>query len=241
MLPKLTEQNRKWWILAAMTTAISMIFVDITVLPVVLPTLQRELLISDLELQWILNSYTLVLAVLVLAGGRIGDMWGLKKSFCFGTVTFALGSALCGLSHSGWWMIFSRTLQGVGGAFLLPATQGIIMFHFPPHQRGKAVGLFVSIGSIFLALGPLIGGALTTWASWRFVFWINLPIAAAGLLLTLYTAGRPFFAFSSRVKAPAIELAGEGIVLNSIQSPPPPARSRGFDAEENAKNDRPAV
>jgi len=178
---------RKWWILAAMTTSISMIFVDITVLPVVLPTLQRELSLSDLGLQWVINIYTLVLAVLVLAGGRLSDMWGLRRAFCFGTCCFALSSALCGLSTSGSWMIFSRALQGIGGAFMLPATQGIVIAHFPPHQRGKAIGLFVSFASIFLAVGPLIGGSLTSYLSWHYVFWINLPIAALGLGLTFLT------------------------------------------------------
>ena len=182
----MTEENRKWWILAAMTTAVSMIFVDITVLPVVLPTIQREIQVSDLGLQWIINAYTLALAVFVLAGGKLGDRWGLRKSFCFGSVLFALSSALCGLSNSEEALILNRTLQGLGGAFLLPATQAILISHFPPHQRGKALGLFVSIGSIFLAVGPLIGGSLTTYFSWRYVFWINLPIAALGLLLTLY-------------------------------------------------------
>lgn len=186
-MPLLNDQNRKWWILAAMTASISMIFVDITVLPVVLPTLQRELNISDLGLQWIVNSYTLVLAVLILAGGRLGDIWGLKKTFCFGILTFAFASMLCGLSTSEWGMIFSRALQGIGGAFMMPATQGIIISHVPPHQRGKAMGLFVSIGSIFLALGPLIGGSLTTYLSWHYVFWINLPIAAIGLTMSLLT------------------------------------------------------
>lgn len=179
------EKNRKWWVLGAMATSISMIFVDVTVLPVVLPTLQRELGISDLGLQWVINAYTLILAMFVLAGGRIGDMWGLKKAFCFGLLFFAFASALCGLSTSEWWMIGSRALQGIGGAFLIPAAQGIIFSHFPPHQRGKALGLFVSIGSIFLALGPLIGGSLTTYLSWHYVFWINLPIALIGLWLTL--------------------------------------------------------
>src|ERR1700722_10656550 len=104
----ITEANRKWWILIAMTTTMSMIFVDITVLPVVLPTLQRELSVSDLGLQWILNAYTLVLAVLVLAGGKLGDRWGLKKAFCFGITIFAIASALCGVSHSASWMIVNR-------------------------------------------------------------------------------------------------------------------------------------
>ncbi len=94
---------------------------------------------------------------------------------------------MCGLSQAGWWIIFSRALQGVGGALLLPATQGIIISHFPAHQRGKALGLYVSIGSIFLAVGPLIGGSLTSYLSWRYVFWINLPIATIGLLMALIT------------------------------------------------------
>lgn len=181
------EKNRKWWILTAMTTTISMIFVDITVLPVVLPTLQRELLISDLGLQWVINAYTLVLAVLVLAGGKIGDIIGLKKAFCWGISIFALASASCGLSQAAWWLILSRGLQGVGGALLLPATQGIIISSFPPHQRGKAMGLFVSIGSVFLALGPLIGGALTSYLSWHYVFWINIPIAVLGLSMASFS------------------------------------------------------
>lgn len=190
MVLKLTEETRKWWILAAMTTSVSMIFIDITVLPVVLPTLQREMQISDLGLQWILNAYTLSLAVFVLAGGKLGDRLGLRKTFCFGVLLFALSSAMCGLSNSELELIINRTIQGIGGALLLPATQAILISHFPPHQRGKALGLFVSIGSIFLSLGPLIGGSLTSYLSWRYVFWINLPIAAIGLLLTLYAVPR---------------------------------------------------
>ncbi len=162
-----------------------MIFIDVTVLPVALPTLSRDLHIDQLGLQWVVNAYTLVLAVLVLAGGRLGDMWGLRRTFCLGLALFAFSSALCGLSRSEGWLIFSRALQGVGGALMIPATQGIIMTYFAPHQRGKALGLFVSIGSIFLSLGPLIGGSLTQYFSWHYVFWINLPIAAIGLLLTL--------------------------------------------------------
>jgi EmrB/QacA subfamily drug resistance transporter len=182
----MNEENRKWWILAAMTTTVSMIFVDITVLPVVLPTIQREIQVSDLGLQWIINAYTLALAVFVLAGGKLGDRWGLKRSFCCGSLIFALSSAMCGLSHSETELILYRAMQGIGGALLLPATQAILISNFPPHQRGKALGLFVSIGSIFLAVGPLIGGSLTTYLSWHYVFWINLPIAAIGLLLALY-------------------------------------------------------
>ncbi|MGE5196000.1 MAG: MFS transporter [Anaerolineae bacterium] len=181
----MNEANRKWWVLAAMTTCISMIFIDITVLPVTLPTISRELNASQLALQWIINAYLLTLSSLLLAGGRLGDMLGHRKIFCWGLLVFSLSSALCGLSPSEGWLIGSRAFQGAGGALLLPATNAILFSAFPPSQRGKALGLYVSIGSIFLILGPVIGGFFTEYWSWRYVFWINLPIAGAGLFLAL--------------------------------------------------------
>ncbi len=180
------EKNQKWWVLVAMTTCVAMIFIDISVLPVALPTIQRTLGLSELGLQWIINGYTLALTVFLLAGGRLGDRYGYRKLFCFGIFTFALSSALCGLSQYEWWFVLSRILQGIGGAMLIPTSSAIIFSSFPPHQRGKAMGLYVSIGSIFLALGPFIGGIFTQYYSWRLVFWINLPIALVGYCLTLY-------------------------------------------------------
>lgn len=184
---KLTEKNRKWWILVAMSSTISMIFIDITVLPVALPTIQRLLNFSDLTLQWIVNCYTLTLAILVLAGGRLSDIFGAKKIFCYGVSLFALASAFCGLSNTEFSFIASRVLQGIGGALLIPSTSLIIFSSFPANERGKAFGIFISIGSIFLSLGPFIGGVLTEYVNWRYVFWINLPIAAFGYLLALYS------------------------------------------------------
>lgn len=183
---KLTDHNRKWWILFAMTSAISMIFIDITVLPVALPTIQRQLLFSEIALQWVVNAYTLFLTIFLLAGGRVSDRLGHRRGFCTGLVLFAGASALCGLSFNQWWFISSRCLQGIGGAILIPSSSAIIFNSFPPHQRGKAMGLYVSIGSIFLALGPIIGGVLTQYLTWRLVFWINIPVALFGLFLTYY-------------------------------------------------------
>lgn len=180
------EKNRKWWILLAMTSAISMIFIDITVLPVTLPTIQRTLGLSELGLQWIVNGYILSLSIFLLAGGWIADRYGHRKIFCFGLFVFAGSSVLCSLSYSEWWFVSSRFLQGFGGAILIPSSMTINYNSFPVWQRGKAMGLYVSIGSIFLALGPFIGGVFTQYLTWRLVFWINLPIAIAGLILTLY-------------------------------------------------------
>ena len=184
---KLTEHNRKWWILVAMTSCISMIFIDITVLPITLPTLQRTLDISPLGLQWIVNAYTLALTIFVLAAGRFGDRFGHRKIFCWGLFFFSLGSVLCAVSYFEWWFISARVIQGVGGAMLTPTSAAIIFSTFPASQRGKAIGLYVSIGSVFLALGPFIGGIFSQYLSWRYVFWINIPIALIGFWLTLFS------------------------------------------------------
>lgn len=182
---KVTEHNRKWWILVALTSCISMIFIDISVLPVTLPTLERTLKMSPLGLQWILNAYTLAITVFVMAAGRMGDRFGHRKIFCWGLLGFSIGSALCGFSYSEWWFIAARTIQGIGGALLIPTSSAIMFSTFPPHQRGKAIGLYVSIGSVFLSLGPVIGGLFTEYLSWRYVFWINIPIAIIGFWMTL--------------------------------------------------------
>jgi EmrB/QacA subfamily drug resistance transporter len=168
-----------------MATSISMIFVDVTVLPVALPTIERELGATQLSLQWLINSYLLAFCVFLLAGGRAGDMLGYRKVFCLGMVVFALSSAVCGLSSSIIAINIFRAFQGIGGAFLIPTTTAILFSSFPQKERGRAIGLYVSFASIFLTIGPLLGGFLTEYLSWRYVFWINLPIAAIGLFLTL--------------------------------------------------------
>ncbi len=180
-----TEKNRKWWILASMTCSICMTYIDVSVLPVALPTMQRQLNLTQEGLQWIINGYTLALTVFVLAGGKIADIFGHKKIFCLALGVFSLASLLCALSQSEAFLVSSRILQGIGGAILLPTSSSILLSAFPPEQRGKALGLYVSFGSIFLALGPFIGGSLTEYMSWHMIFLINIPIAIIGLILTL--------------------------------------------------------
>lgn len=182
---QLTELNRKWWILVAMTSCIAMIFIDVTVLPITLPTLERTLNLSQVGLQWIVNAYTLALTIFVLLAGRFGDRFGHRKIFCWGLLLFSLGSILCGVSYYEWWFITSRVIQGIGAAMMTPVSVAIIFAAFPPVQRGKALGLHVSLGSLFLALGPFIGGIFTQYLSWRYVFWLNIPIALIGFWLTL--------------------------------------------------------
>lgn len=177
------QKIKKWHVLIAMITNISMIFIDSTVLPVALPTIQRELGVSELGLQWLINAYLLSLSVFLIAGGRLCDILGRRRVCGFGLAIFSISSVLCAFSHSEAWFVIARAIQGIGGALLLPATSSIILSTFPPHERGRAMGYYLSAGSVFLAMGPLIGGLLTQYVSWRDVFWLNLPVSALSLLL----------------------------------------------------------
>ncbi|MBS3904374.1 MAG: MFS transporter [Simkania sp.] len=176
---------RKWLGLLALMPAIAMVFTDQAILPVALPTIQNHLGATTTELWWCINSYLLVSAVLLLAGGKLGDRIGHRKVFILGMIIFALSSALCGLSFNIHWLIGSRALQGIGAALLTPASAPLIMSLFPQNERGKALGINVSVSSLFLVFAPLIGGYFTEELSWRWIFWVNLPLAVVGSLLVL--------------------------------------------------------
>ena len=179
----LSEKNRKWWGLIALVPALAMIFMDQTILPVALPTMKKFFGASDVALEWTVNSYLLVIAVLVLVCGKIGDRFGHRQVFTGGMILFAAASCLCGMSETISWLIAARVLQGVGAALMFPASTALLMSLFPPAERGKATGINVSISSLFLIMGPLIGGYLSQNYSWRWIFWVNLPIAALGVFL----------------------------------------------------------
>jgi EmrB/QacA subfamily drug resistance transporter len=162
-----------------------MIFLDSTILPVALPTIQDAFRISSSSIRWIINVYFLCNASLVIAGGRIADLFGHRLVFCSGMVLFAIASALGGVSADVTMLLVARGLQGVGAALMGPASMAILIDVFPIHERGKVIGISVSISSVFLALGPFIGGFLTEMFSWRWIFLVNFPIAIIGITLTL--------------------------------------------------------
>ncbi|UGS35458.1 MFS transporter [Capillimicrobium parvum] len=184
----ITDDNRRWWTLAAMCFALFMVMLDNTVVNVALPAIQRDLHMSISGLEWTINAYTLVLAVLLVTGGRLGDLFGRKRMFLFGVVVFALASAMIGFAQSEAWLVGFRAVQGIGAAFMMPGTLSIITHSFPAEERGKAIGTWAGVSALALAIGPVLGGFLVEHVSWQSIFFINLPVAAFAIVLTLIAA-----------------------------------------------------
>jgi EmrB/QacA subfamily drug resistance transporter len=183
---RLNEDNRRWWTLAAMCFALFMIMLDNTVVNVALPSIQEDLGATLSGLEWTVNAYTLTFAVLLVTGGRLGDIFGRRRMFLFGVVVFAVSSAAIGLAPGESWLVAGRAIQGVGAAFMMPATLSIITNAFPPAERGKAIGTWAGVSALALAIGPVVGGALAEYVSWRAIFFLNLPVAVGAVAVTLF-------------------------------------------------------
>ena len=183
-----TDENSRWWTLGAMCFALFMIMLDNTVVNVALPSIQRDLHASLSALEWTINAYTLTFAVLLVTGGRLGDIFGRRRCFIFGVIVFGLASAAIGFAPNDTTLVAFRALQGVGAAFMMPATLSIITQAFPPEQRGMAIGTWAGVSALALAIGPVLGGFLTESVSWRAIFFINPPIAIGAVAVTLFAA-----------------------------------------------------
>jgi EmrB/QacA subfamily drug resistance transporter len=182
----ITDENRKWWTLGAMCFALFMIMLDNTVVNVALPSIQKDLGASISGLEWTINGYTLSFAVLLATGGRLGDIFGRRRMFLFGVVIFALSSATAGLAVNSTDLVASRVVQGVGAALMMPATLSIITDAFPASERGKAMGMWAGVSALALAVGPVVGGALTEHVSWRAIFYLNIPVAIGAVTAALF-------------------------------------------------------
>jgi EmrB/QacA subfamily drug resistance transporter len=173
------------WINATTILGSSMAFVDGTVVNVALPALQSGLGATLSEIQWVVEAYALFLAALLLAGGVLGDLYGRRKIFAAGVVLFCGASAWCGLAPNIPQLILARSLQGIGGALLVPGSLALISANFSQEQRGRAIGTWSGFTAITAAIGPVFGGWLIERGSWRWVFFINLPLGLTVLALTL--------------------------------------------------------
>ncbi len=182
----INDENSRWWTLGAMCFALFMVMLDNTVVNVALPSIQRDLHASLSALEWTVNAYTLTFAVLLVTGGRLGDIFGRRRMFLFGVVVFGAASAVIGFVPSDTLLVAFRAAQGIGAAFMMPATLSIITQAFPPHQRGTAIGTWAGVSALALAIGPVLGGFLTQDVSWRAIFFINPPIAVIAVGVTLF-------------------------------------------------------
>ncbi len=179
-------EEARTWVLAATILGSSMAFIDGTVVNVALPALQASLHGTVVDLQWVVESYGVFLAALILVGGSFGDRFGRRLIFIAGVLIFALASAGCGLASNIHQLIIARGIQGVGAALLVPGSLAIISTSFDEKSRGQAIGIWSGFTAITAAVGPVLGGWLVEYASWRWVFFLNLPIAAAVVAISLW-------------------------------------------------------
>ena len=201
-----------------------MAFIDGTVVNVALPALQSELHASISNVQWVVESFSLFLSALLLTGGALGDLHSRRRVFALGVIVFALASGWCGLAANIGQLILARSLQGIGGALLVPNSLALISVFFPDEERGRAIGTWSGFTSITAALGPVLGGWFVQHASWRWVFYINLPIAAVVILILLIKVPES----GSKIESTRLDYAGAllttlglgGIVYAFLESAP---------------------
>lgn len=201
----------KWLVGITFVLGLVMQILDVTILNVALATLGREFQVSPATLQWVLTAYMISLAVFIPSSGWISDRFGSKRTFLFAVVTFTLASVLCGLAQSIGMLIASRFLQGVGGGMLVPVGQAMLFRAFPPHERAKASAVLSVPITVAPALGPVLGGALVQFASWRWIFFINVPVGALALVFTLLFLREEYSEHPGRFDLPGFALAGAGL------------------------------
>jgi EmrB/QacA subfamily drug resistance transporter len=210
------------WILAAAILGSSMAFIDGTVVNVALPALQSTFKATVIDVQWVVESYGLFLGALILAGGSAGDLFGRRRIFLIGIAMFAVASAACGVAQDIHQLIYARAMQGVGAALLTPGSLAIISASFPEQERGRAIGTWSGFTAMTTALGPVLGGWLIEHASWRWIFFINLPLAVAVIVISLWHVPESRGFSAKRLDFPGallVTVGLGGLVFGLVESP----------------------
>jgi EmrB/QacA subfamily drug resistance transporter len=177
--------ERKWWTLIAVSVATFMLLLDITVVNTALPSIREDLGASFTDLQWVIDAYALTLAALVLTAGSLADRLGRRRLFAWGLGVFSVASLLCAIAPDATFLNLSRALQGVGGAVMFAVSLALVAQEFPAgRERGTAMGIYGATIGVAVAIGPLVGGALTDWIGWESVFYLNVPIGVAAIAAT---------------------------------------------------------
>jgi EmrB/QacA subfamily drug resistance transporter len=181
--------ERKWWTLIAVSVAIFMLLLDITVVNVALPSIQSALHSSFADLQWVVNAYALTLAAFLLTAGSLADLVGRRRVFTLGLIVFTASSAVCGLSTTPLMLNIARAVQGVGGAMMFATSLALLAQAFHGRERGTAFGVFGAVTGAAVAVGPVVGGIITSGIGWEWIFFVNVPIGIAAIVLTLTRVG----------------------------------------------------
>jgi len=212
----LAEENRKWWTLAAVSFGLFMIMLDNTVVNVALPTMERDLHVSISSLEWIVTAYALTFAALMITGGKLADLYGRRRIFVVGLLIFTLSSLACGLAPNAGFLIGARAVQGSGAALMNPATLSIITATFPPRQRGQAIGIWAGVSALALAIGPLLGGLITENLNWNWIFFVNVPVGAAGVVASrIFIRESRDTSHEQRLDLPGLVTSGAGLLALS--------------------------
>ena len=180
-----TGRDSKWWTLAAVCTGVFILLLDITIVNVALPDIQGELDASLSDLQWVIDAYALSLAALLLTAGSLADLYGRRLVFIVGTGLFMIGSIACGAAQDIFFLQVARAFQGIGGAAMFATALALIASAFSGKDRGVAFGAFGATTGVAVAIGPVLGGILTSGLSWRWIFFVNLPICLVAMFISM--------------------------------------------------------
>ncbi|MGH9170221.1 MAG: MFS transporter [Acidimicrobiales bacterium] len=177
--------DRKWWTLGAVCVGTFMLLLDLTIVNVALPQIERSFGASLSDLQWVIDAYALTLAALLLTSGSLADRLGRRIVFAVGLVIFTLGSLLCGVSTDALFIILARAFQGIGGAVMFATSLALLANAFQGRERGTAFAVYGAVTGLAVAVGPVLGGVITSGLTWRWIFFVNIPIGAVALAITL--------------------------------------------------------